>query len=165
MRAGVSQKDHMGSYEGQGENIRSTVAAAVGTTGTGGALAEAFCSFALTDNCESEACRKRIRLKRRVLGVCSCTGGVVGRSSWLSAPHEGLPTSLEEDGRPPSTETAPRSGVRCSVDLSMRLVKKPAGSRVLRRWRSRSLRFGRSALRGIALTGTRSSSTQILVGE
>lgn len=76
-----------------------------GTIGTGGASAAA-CSFAFTDSWESEAWRKRIRLKRRVMGVCSCTGGEGGRFSSLMstlASRDGVcgARSLDE-GRPPS---------------------------------------------------------------
>lgn len=89
-----------------------------------------------------------------MFGVLSWIGGEGGASSW--ADHEGLPTSLE-GGRVPSSDTAMRSAVRYSVDLFNRdlspRLKSPAGSRVLRRWRSRSLRFGRRPLKGIAGAG------------
>lgn len=119
-----------------------------GIAGTGGA-----CSFALTDNCESEAWRNRIKLKRRVFGVDGWMGGDGGASLVLAEP-EGRAMSVEV-GRRPSSETATRSGARCSTDLfTLELLsprrKRLAGSRVLRRWRSRSLRFGRRALKGIA---------------
>jgi hypothetical protein len=44
-------------------------------------------------------------------------------------------------------------------------VKRPAGSSVLRRLRSRSLRFGRRPFRGIALAKASRSSTQIHVAQ
>lgn len=118
-----------------------------GSEGTGGA-SSAACSLARMDNCESEAWRKRIKLKRRVKGVLSCTGGVGGRFSSL-ADHE---------GRESTCWTAFSSAwSRCSAerfrrDLSERL-KRAAGSRALRRWRSLSLRFGRRGRRGIAVGG------------
>jgi hypothetical protein len=121
---------------------------ATGSWGTGGGTSAA-CSLALRESCESEAWRKRIRLKRRVLGVCSCTGGDGGSSSCALL----LLTSLAR-GRPPSSDTANRAGASCSgccSVLSVRNLKSPVGSRVLRRLRSRSLRFVRRPFRGIAL--------------
>lgn len=81
--------------------ILAGVAGTAGTAGTGGALSwswswPAACSFALVESCESEAWRKRIRLKRLVLGVCSCTGGEGGESAWW--PVEGRAMS-DEVGR------------------------------------------------------------------
>ena len=128
--------------------------------GTGGA-SSAACSLALIESAESEACRNLIRLKRRVLGVCSWTGvdGGLSRVSLLSASF----TSFEGE-QSPSSEVARGSRPSRSTDLlflslSARL-KKLAGSRVLRRFRSRSLRPGRRALRGIALAEAGGSSTQ-----
>jgi hypothetical protein len=118
-----------------------------GIAGTGGA-----CSFAFVDSCESEAWRNLIKLKRRVPGVCCWMGGEGGAPS-VSAASEGLATSLDV-GRRPSSETAMRCGAKCSEDLFAFLSprrKRLAGSSVLRRCRSRSLGFGLSDLKGIAL--------------
>lgn len=128
-----------------------------GMRGTGGASSSlAACSFALAESWGSEAWRKRIRLKRLVLGVCSCTGGEGGESSSSSSwPVEGRAVSVDV-GRKPSSEAAMRLVSRFSCDLSKRVSlsarrwKKPAGSRVLRRLRSRSLRPGRRERRGMA---------------
>ena len=133
---------------------RDLLPAAGGRSGTGGASAAA-CSFALTDSCESEAWRKRIRLNRRVKGVLCCTGGEAGRSPPSWADHDRRGTSLETARRLRSAAAASSSG-SCSADLFRRALsprlKRPAGSRVLRRRRSFSLRPGRSRV-GIALAG------------
>lgn len=143
---------------------RDALPAAAGTDGTGGASSPA-CSFALADNCGSEAWRNLIRLKRRVMGVCSCTGGEGGRFSSF-ADHGARGTSLET-GRAPSSDAETRSAARYSADLFRRdfspRLKRPAGSRVLRRLRSLSLRLGRRGRKGIALAEASSSSTQACV--
>lgn len=116
-----------------------------GTEGTGGA---SLCSFALSDSCESE--RKRIKLKRRV------TGGSGSASSWPAfRVVEGRATSLEF-GRRPAPTPSPEAALGVSLSARLKMLKLD-GSRVLLRLRLRSLsvRLGR-ALRGIAARGARS---------
>jgi hypothetical protein len=92
-----------------------------------------------------------MRLKRRVRGVRSCTGGEAGRSLVSSAAHEMRGTSLDAARRRSSSAAAWSSG-SCSALLFVLVprLKRPAGSKVLRRRRSFSLFPGRSRV-GIAL--------------
>lgn len=101
-----------------------------------------------------------MRLNLRVLGVDSWMGGDGGSSSGTFS--EALATPLDA-GRPPSSDTAMRPAPGFSPDVSSRVslsprLKKLAGSRVLLRLRSRSLRPGRRALRGIFSLASSSST-------
>jgi hypothetical protein len=134
--------------------MRSALA---GTGGTGGA-SRAACSLAVVDSCESDACRNLSIEKRR--GFTEGRGDAGGELP-ESRVFSGRRRSISLDtGRPPSSDTAMRSGARYSVLLSplspfpLRL-KRPAGSNVLlnveRRRRSFSDLPGRRRIVGEAV--------------
>jgi len=128
-------------------------AAMAGTGGTGSAVCACAraCARTFADSCESDAWRCLNMLNRFVFGVGSWIGGDGAGGS-----TDGLGDSPARSGVLPSCNAAPRSGWRNSADAlgreacSLRRRKKLVGSRVLRRFRSLSLRLGRTPNKGIA---------------
>lgn len=125
-----------------------------GTGGTGGtsvAGVGALWSLAFWRNCGSEAWRDLSMLKRRVMELCSWTGGEMGR--WTS------PSGSEgrgwRAGRMPSLDLMPRSeegrfSAEWVREAGSPRLRREAGSRVLRRLRSFSLLPGRRPRSGMA---------------
>ena len=108
------------------------------------------CSLAVVESCESDACLNLSILNRCCLGVCSCTGGLLGLSSVVSAAFIDITEPRLRDDDPTvagsSSWELPPPGERCSS-----CMKSSDGSRILWRRRPALGRLARRRVQGMMI--------------